>query len=202
MKIGDYVRYIDESNGYFENGKKYLVIYSDSISKMFSIMDNNNIRRNFFSDSSYFFTKTNEGSNEGIKEEKEIKSEYAIQSHGRQAIDCLTKIEHFAGLAMQGLLSYGMTSLTVEELVSHTYVIAKEMVEQGKNKSLKVIKVSDGINVKYVVERSFLGTMIDYLHYEDNYTTNLDEAQKCDTIGDALCLISLMRGCTKYKKIK
>jgi len=70
---------------------------------------------------------------------------------------------------MQGLLSYGMTSLTVEELVSHTYVIAKEMVEQGKNKSLKVIKVSDGINVKYVVERSFLGTMIDYLHYEDNY---------------------------------
>ena len=70
MKIGDYVRYIDESNGYFENGKKYLVIYSDSISKMFSIMDDNNIRRNFFSDSSYFFTKTNEGSNEGIEEQK------------------------------------------------------------------------------------------------------------------------------------
>ena len=97
-------------------------------------MDDNNIRRNFFSDSSYFFTKTNEGSNEGIEEQKETQSEYAIQSHGRQAIDCLTKIENFAGLAMQGLLSYGMTSLTVEELVSHTYVIAKEMVEQGKNK--------------------------------------------------------------------
>jgi len=69
-------------------------------------------------------------------------------------------------------------------------------------RTLKVRKISNGINVKYVVERSFLGIMAEYLYYEDNYTTSLDEAQKCNTIGDALCLISLMRGGTKYKKIK
>lgn len=69
-------------------------------------------------------------------------------------------------------------------------------------RSLKIKKVSNGINVKYVVERSFLGIMAEYLYYEDNYTTSLDEAQKCNTIEDALYLISLMRGGTKYKKIK
>ena len=68
-------------------------------------------------------------------------------------------------------------------------------------RTLKVRKISNGINVKYVVERSFLGIMAEYLYYEDNYTTSLDEAQKCNTIEDALCLISLMRGGTKYKKI-
>jgi len=69
-------------------------------------------------------------------------------------------------------------------------------------RTLKVRKISNGINVKYVVERSFLGIMAEYLYYEDNYTTSLDEAQKCNTIEDALYLISLMRGGTKYKKIK
>lgn len=68
--------------------------------------------------------------------------------------------------------------------------------------TLKVRKVSNGINVKYVVERSFLGILAEYLYYEDNYTTSLDEAQKCNTIEDALYLILLMRGGTKYKKIK
>lgn len=69
-------------------------------------------------------------------------------------------------------------------------------------RTLKVRKISNGINVKYVVERSFLGIMAEYLYYEDNYTTSLDEAQKCNTIEDALYLIFLMRGGTKYKKIK
>ena len=68
--------------------------------------------------------------------------------------------------------------------------------------TLKIKKVSNGTNVKYVVERSFLGMMTEYLYYEDNYTTSLDEAQKCDTIEDALYLILLMRGGNKYKKIK